>query len=193
MGLVRADPGLCVDWGRGMGRPGGEAAGPQLSVTYGYDEAGRLDEVAVQVPSTPPGASALALRSLGGVGTGRVALARDAAGRLAMARPWVRDADGPPVQVADGPRLFYPIVHNLLSPEGAARDTVPRIRSTGSPGLETLGRPADVPWVRTADVPWGRPSQRLAVGGRYGVALRAPCPPFLCLSPCNVSIMDSGS
>jgi len=62
--------------------PGHFTTGPQLSVTYGYDDAGPLDEVAVQVPSTPPGASALALRSLGGVGTGRVALARDAAGRL---------------------------------------------------------------------------------------------------------------
>ncbi len=52
--------------------PGHFTTGPQLAVTYGYDEAGRLDEVAVQVPTTPPGTSL----------QGSVALARDAAGRL---------------------------------------------------------------------------------------------------------------
>jgi len=50
--------------------PGHFGTGPQLSMSYHYDGAGRIDEAAVVAPSTPPGASA----------TGRISLARDSAG-----------------------------------------------------------------------------------------------------------------
>ncbi len=52
--------------------PGHFATGVQLAMSYHYDNAGRLDEVAVVAPATPTGSSL----------QGRVALARDAAGRL---------------------------------------------------------------------------------------------------------------